>query len=99
MSVIKHSDDAGLVAQASDGYVHEEEGHAGINGTGKSFTSGGVRHDVELCSALGWDLDFPRPSSYVSCARPVGTSPYYQFPESQEPGSHGRPAGLTLFRF
>ena len=55
--------------------------------------------DVELCSALGWVLDFPRPSSYVSHARPVGTGPYYQFPESREPGSHGRPAGLTLFRF
>ena len=27
---------------------------------------------VELCSALGWDLDFPRLSSYVSHARPVG---------------------------
>ena len=54
---------------------------------------------VELCSALGWDLNFPRPSSYVSCARPVGTGPYYQFSESQEPSSHGRPAGLTLFRF
>ena len=25
--------------------------------------------------------------------------PYYRFPESREPGSHGRPAGLTLFRF
>ena len=55
--------------------------------------------DVELCSALGWDLDFLRLSSYVSCAQPVGTGPYYQFPESWEPDSHGRPADLTLFRF
>ena len=54
---------------------------------------------VELCSALGWDLDFLRLSSYVSHARPVGTGPYYRFPESQELDSHGRPAGLTLFRF
>ena len=54
---------------------------------------------VELCTALGWDLDFPRLPSYVSCARPVGTDPYYQFPESREPSSRGRPAGLTLFRF
>ena len=55
--------------------------------------------DVELCSALGWDLDLPRLSSYVSRARPVGTGPYHQFLESREPSSHGRPAGLTLFRF
>ena len=54
---------------------------------------------VELCSALGWDLDFPRLSSYVSRARPVRSSPYYRFPESREPDSCGRPAGLTLFRF
>ena len=54
---------------------------------------------VELCSALGWDLNFPRLSSYVSRARPVGTGPYYRFPESREPDSRGRPAGLTLFRF
>ena len=61
--------------------------------------SGYMACAVELCSALGWDLDFLRPSSYVSCARPVGTSSYYWFPESWESGSHGRPAGLTLFRF
>ena len=54
---------------------------------------------VELCSALGWDLNLPRLSSYVSCARPVRTSSYYWFPESREPSSHGRLAGLTLFRF
>ena len=54
---------------------------------------------VELCSALGWDLDLPRLSSYVSHARPVRSGPYYQFPESREPGSHGRPAGQTVFRF
>ena len=56
-------------------------------------------HAVELCSALGWDCDLPRLSSHVSRARPVGTGPYYQFPESREPGSHSRPAGLTVFRF
>ena len=55
--------------------------------------------DVELCSALGWDLDLPRLSSYVSRARPVRSGPYYRFPESREPSSHGRPASLTLFRF
>ena len=54
---------------------------------------------VELCTALGWDLDLSRLSSYVSRARPVRSGPYYQFPESREPGSHGRPAGLTVFRF
>ena len=55
--------------------------------------------DAELCSALGWDLNFPRPSSYVSHTWLVRTGPYYQFPESQEPGSCGRLAGLTLFCF
>ena len=54
---------------------------------------------VELCSALGWDLDLPRLSSHVSRTRPVTSGPYYWFPESREPGSHGRPAGLTVFRF
>ena len=58
-------------------------------------------HDgaVELCSALGWDLNLPRLSSYVSHARPVRSGPYYRFPESREPGSHSRLTGLTLFRF
>ena len=54
---------------------------------------------VELCSALGWDLDLLRLSSYVSRTQPVRSGPYYQFLESREPGSHGRLAGLTLFRF
>ena len=63
------------------------------------LVDGYIHAGVELCSALGWDLNFLRPSSYVSHARPVGTSPYYWFPESQEPSSCSRPAGLTLFRF
>ena len=65
-----------------------------------SVREGGInRHVVELCSALGWDLNLPRLSSYVSRARPVRSGPYCRFPESQEPSSHGRPASLTIFHF
>ena len=67
--------------------------------TPEKSNSKSSRSGVELCSALGWDLDLPRLSRYVSRARPVRSGPYYRFPESREPSSHGRPAGLTVFRF
>ena len=89
-----------------DIYIHDI-GVVGFGGSGEGVVglmsmfgvSFGNFIGVELCSALGWDLNFLRPSSYVSRTRLVGTSPYYQFPESREPSSRSRPASLTLFCF
>ena len=84
------------------------QGHKGLNKGATRDTSQGAhmnprkrnyKASVELCTALGWEPEFLDLSSYVFCTRPVGPGPYYQFLESQEPDSHGRPAGLTLFHF
>ena len=40
MSIIKHTNDVGLVAQESDGYVHEDEETEENNRTGQSYRGG-----------------------------------------------------------